>query len=116
LTSGFRTYRFVPVFFRLFYPRFDASTPADVQELLDALSTERFGPHYDSRTGTVRFPTPQRRRDRLAGVPNGRHADPHVRFFLERNPGHLAGDELVSLTSLAPDNLTPAGRRMVGGR
>jgi hypothetical protein len=36
-----------------------------------------------------------------------------VRFFLERNPGHAAGDELVSLASLADDNLTPAARRMM---
>ena len=27
LTSGFRTYRFLPVFFRDFHPRFDAATP-----------------------------------------------------------------------------------------
>jgi hypothetical protein len=52
-------------------------------------------------------------RERLVGVPDGRHTDPHVRFFLERNPGHVAGDELVTVTSLASDNLTPAGRRML---
>jgi hypothetical protein len=113
LASGFRTYRFVPVFCRAFYPRFDAPTPTDAQQLLDALSAERFGPQYDSGTGIVRLPKPQILRERLSGVADGRHADPHVRFFFERNPGHVAGDELVSLTSLAPDNLTPAGRRML---
>jgi hypothetical protein len=113
LTSGFRTYRFVPVFCRLFYPRFDAPTPSHAQRLLDALSTERFGARYDSSRGIVRFPKPQMLRERLVGVPDGRHTDPHVRFFLERNPGHVAGDELVTVTSLASDNLTPAGRRML---
>jgi hypothetical protein len=113
LTSGFRTYRFVPVFCRIFYPRFDAPTPAHAQQLLDALSMERFGAQYDSTTGVVRFPKPQMLREGLVGVPDGRHADPHVSFFLDRNPGHAAGDELVTLTSLATDNLTPAGRRML---
>jgi hypothetical protein len=35
-----------------------------------------------------------------------------VRFFLARNPGFVRGDELVCWTSIADDNLTPAGRRM----
>jgi hypothetical protein len=112
LTSGFRTYRFVSVFFRDFYPRFDAPTPTGSQRFLDALSNERYGSAYDSRTGLVRFTKPQVLRERLSGVPDGRADDPHVRFFLERNPGHIAGDELVSLTSLARGNLTAAGLRM----
>lgn len=113
LTSGFRTYRFMSVFCRRFYPSFDEPTPAHAQQALDALSTERFGRAYNAQSGIVRFPKPQVLRERLCGVPDGRCADPHVRFFLERNPGHVSGDELVSLTSLALDNLTPAGRRMV---
>ncbi len=112
LTSGFRTYRFVSVFFRAFYPRFDAPTPLESQHLLDALSAERFGPAYDAPAGLVRFSRPQVLRERLSGVPDGRSADPHVRFFLERNPGHIVGDELVSLASLARENLTAAGSRM----
>lgn len=113
LTSGFRTYRFVSVFCRSFYPRFDAHTPPEFQRILDALSVERFGSRYDPRAGLVRFSRPQVLRARLRGVPEGRSADPHVQFFLERNPGHVAGDELVSLTSLSRDNLTPAGCRML---
>jgi hypothetical protein len=31
----------------------------------------------------------------------------YVAFFLSRNPGHAAGDELVCLTELSPANLTP---------
>jgi hypothetical protein len=38
--------------------------------------------------------------------------DPHVAFFLNRNPGWRRGDELVCLTEIAFENLTPAGRRM----
>lgn len=113
LTSGFRTYRFLSVFCREFHPRYDCPAPPGYQRMLDLLSAERYGALYDNRTGLVRFPSPQALRHRLALVPEGRHADPHVRFFLERNPGHASGDELVSLTSLAPGNLTPAGLRMV---
>ena len=41
LTSGFRTYRFLPVFFRNFYPRYDADSAED-RMLLDELARERF--------------------------------------------------------------------------
>lgn len=110
LTSGFRTYRFLPVFWRDFWPRHDAPMPAEVRELRDHLARERFGARYDS--GIVRFPEPQVLREGLDEVPEGRLRDPHVAFFLEANPGWMRGDELVCVTELAEGNLTPAGRRM----
>ncbi|HEX4963514.1 MAG TPA: hypothetical protein VF173_21980 [Thermoanaerobaculia bacterium] len=112
LTSGFRTYRFLPVFWRDFWPHPDEATPLEIRALLDHLARERFGPLYDPVAGVVRFPEPQVLREGLNEVPEGRLADPHVAFFLERNPGWTQGDELVCLTELAEENLTPAGRRM----
>ncbi len=112
LTSGFRTYRFLPVFWRRFFPRFDAPTPPETQRLLEQLARERFGRQFDSRAGLVRFAHPQRLRAGLEKAPASRGHDPHVRFFESRNPGHAEGDELVCLTELCPDNLTAAGRRM----
>jgi hypothetical protein len=113
LTSGFRTYRFLPVFWREFFPRFDAPTPAATQRLLDQLARDRFGAQFDPRAGVVRFTRPQPLRVGLEQVPAGRANDPHVAFFITRNPGHSRGDELVCLTELCPGNLTAAGRRMM---
>jgi hypothetical protein len=113
LTSGFRTYRFLPVFWREFYPRFAVPTPTPSQRLLEHLAREHYGAGFDSTAGIVRFPRPQRLRGPLGTVPPGRTADPHVAFFLARNPGHANGDELVCLTEIADTNLTDAGRRMV---
>ena len=113
LSSGFRTYRFLPVFWREFWPRHDARPSAEIDALQAALARERFGPAYDQATGVVRFEAPQRLRPHLATIPEGKASDPHVRFFLDRNPGHAAGDELVCLTELSDANLTAAGVRMV---
>lgn len=115
LTSGFRTYRFLPVFWREFFPCCDRPTPPPTQELLDHLARGKFGAAYDAAAGVVRFSRPQRLRPALAALPPGRAADPHVGFFLGRNPGHDAGDELVCVTELTDANLTPAGRRMIAG-
>jgi len=112
LTSGVRTYRLLPVFWREFYPRYDASTPAGVEGLLAHLALERFGGCYRRETGLVQFAAPQRLLDDGApGVSGGRH-EPHVEFFHRANPGWRDGDELVCLTEIAFDNLTGAGRRM----
>ena len=115
ITSGFRTYRFLPVFWREFYPRYDAPASPRWQWTIDQLASERFGPRYDPATGIVRLDHPQRLRGGLAGIPVGRGDDPHVAFFAARNPGYARGDELVCVTELTPANLTPAGRRMAAG-
>ena len=113
LTSGFRTYRFLPVFWRTFWPCFDAAPGAPHRRLLARLARERFGEQFDEGTGLVRFHRPQKLLPSLAEVPAGRIADPHIAHFLSRNPRHAEGDELVCLTDLSADNLTAAGRRML---
>ena len=116
ITSGYRTYRFLPVFFQTFYPRCDEATPPCQRALLDAIARERFGACYDPVAGIVRLPRPQILARDLLDVPQGRTSDAHVAFFLERNAGFVSGDELVCLTRVHDDNLTPAGRRMAGLR
>lgn len=113
LTSGFRTYRFLSVFWRAFWPRFDVTPDPGRKRLLNHLAAERFGNQFDAESGIVRFQRPQRLRSELAEVPVGRIADPHVACFLARNPGHAHGDELVCLAELSAANLTAAGRRML---
>jgi hypothetical protein len=113
LTSGFRTYRFLPVFWREFFPRFDRSTPPELHRLLYQLANERFGAQFDAPAGVVRFAHPQQLAAGLETVPPGRERDPHTVFFLARNPGHAQGDELACLTELCQENLTAAGRRMM---
>jgi hypothetical protein len=113
LTSGFRTYRFLPLFWREFFPRHDAQLPPHARALLDHLTRARYGDRYDRASGIVRFPRPQRLRGSLGNVPAGRAADADIAFFLARNPGHADGDELACLTEISEHNLTAAGRRML---
>lgn len=113
LTSGFRTYRFLPVFWREFYPRFDSLTPPGSGRLLDFLAKAQYGDLFDPVTGIVRFPRPQSLRGSLRNIPAGREVDRHIGYFLEKNPGHRHGDELACLTEICESNLSAAGRRMV---
>ncbi|MGL5080362.1 MAG: hypothetical protein ACRC8A_02630 [Microcoleaceae cyanobacterium] len=112
ISSGYRTYRFLPIFWKAFFPRYDVTTPTWAQDLTEFLASNRFGQYYDPSTGIVRFPSPQILRSLLQGIPSERLRDPHISFFQTQNPSHFQGDELVCLTEICEPNLTPAGRRM----
>lgn len=113
LSSGFRTYRFLPTFFRRFTPAHDGRAPEADRALLAALARARYGDRYDEATGVVRLAHPTPLRDGADELAR-RLGDPHVAFFAHANPGWTRGDELACLTRIHPDNLTEAGRRMVG--
>lgn len=112
ICSGYRTYRFLPLFWQEFYPRYDRVTPPQVSAFMGFLAHSYYDRAYDEASGIVRLPHPQMLRETLSGIPTGRQTDLHIRFFQERNPGYLQGDELVCLTEIRQDNLTRAGQRM----
>ncbi|MGP1385176.1 MAG: hypothetical protein ACTS2F_16555 [Thainema sp.] len=112
ISSGYRTYRFLPVFWNEFYPRYDQPTPTYTAALMQHLANQQFGQYYNPLSGVVRFPHPHRLKGELSGIPTERLSDPHIQFFNQHNPGHINGDELVCLTEICEDNLTRAGRRM----
>jgi hypothetical protein len=112
ISSGFRTYRFLPTFWQEFYPRYDAVTPDHLTALIDFLCWNQFQHHYDQDAGIVRLPQPQSLCEQLRQIPSERLRDPHIAFFLQRNPSYGQGDELVCLTEITETNLTAAGRRM----
>jgi len=111
ITSGYRTYRFLSVFWREFYPCHSAPTPARMQRMLECLARDRFGGNYDRAAGVVHLRQPLRAD--LLPISENKRRDPHVAFFAAHNPGYVEGDELVCVAALTEENLTPAGRRMV---
>ena len=113
ISSGYKTYRFLTVFYKEFYPCHERSTPPEMKALMDHIATQRFGAEYQPDFGVVRFQngaTPLR--EGVAEVTDERLKDEHIAFYLEKNPHHNQGDELVCITRVHPDNFTPAGRRM----
>ena len=114
ICSGFRTYRFLPVFWREFWPRWDRETPPQVTREIDELARVVFGEAWHGEAGVVRLSAPQVLREDGAAIVEGRLRDPDVAFFLSRNPGWVRGDELVCLAEISEANLTRAGRRAWG--
>jgi hypothetical protein len=113
ICSGYKTWRFLPVFFRTFYPNADGPTPPHAQRILDALGARKFGDQYLPASGIVRLRTATPLRPGIANVTAGRLRDPNVAFFARMNPGHVRGDELACLAELSRANLTRAGQRIM---
>jgi hypothetical protein len=116
ICSGYKTWRFLPVFFREFYPNAASATPAHIQRILDALGQAKFGEEYlpgEGGEGIVRFRAATPLRPGVAEITDQRLHDPHVAFFARANPGHHRGDELACLAELSRSNLTRAAARMM---
>jgi hypothetical protein len=101
--SGYRTYLYLPLFFHEFFPRHDRETPDFERHLIDSLGRLRFPQEYDA--GVVRVGQPREcLLPELAVPPPYKLSNPHIRFFAERNPGYLRGDELVCVTEFSLTN------------
>ena len=106
ISKGYRTYLFQALFFREFYPRYDRGTPAREQQIMDALAEARFGSCYDPASGLIEFENSHGQlTSELAEIPAARREHPHVKYFVDRNPDHARGVELVCLAEINPPNM-----------
>jgi hypothetical protein len=114
LSQGFRTYRFLPLFFREFYPRFDCEMPLWAQDLIGRVAESRYGSLFDRKQGIVRSGDEQYcLREELAEISTSRLQDPHIRFFQRSNPEYYRGDELCCVAPLTRRNFTKAAWRVI---
>ncbi len=98
ISKGYRTYLLLSRNFVEYWPRHDKPTPRKIQELLDHVATLKFGGAFEPERGTLHFtPSHGRLREEVAPLGSDLLAAPDIRFFNERNPGHLQGDELCCL-------------------
>lgn len=113
ICKGYRTYRYLPVYFRQYFPS-PASMPPFEQAVLDTLATRRFGDAYDRATGVIRCRHDYRLREGVGDITDQECRDPRIAFFEQRNPGWRQGDELACLTDLRYPNLKRCAFRMLG--
>jgi hypothetical protein len=114
ISKGYRTYLYLPLFFESFYPNCAAPTPAFEQRLLDTLATTKFPDHYRSESGLIEFSESHGQlKPHLAEIPARRLRNPHVNFFVQRNPAYAAGHELVCLAEISPSNMKLFAGRII---
>jgi len=108
ISKGYKTYRFLPVFFREFYPSCMKETPTLEKVLISSLGKRKFGDQFDSESGIIRASEgSQYLRPGVADITEIRRRDKHIAFFEKANPGHANGDELVCIARCHENNLKP---------
>jgi hypothetical protein len=115
LSKGHRTYMYLPLFFKRYFPAVEQSREFPMGSSLAAFFSERLFPgnwqpdrgvlHFSERHGQVN--------EALAEDTRSRAGHPQVDFFMERNPGFAEGDELVCVAELSPENLRRPSTRLL---
>lgn len=115
ISKGYKTYRFLPVFFREFYPSPDAPFAPHYQRLIRQVAHDKFPDRYASSRGVIEArPGDSRLRDSVADVTQERLRDRFVKFFDTVNSGHTDGDELCCIAPLTRENFNEAAYRIIG--
>ncbi|MBL1353232.1 MAG: hypothetical protein COA61_007885 [Zetaproteobacteria bacterium] len=113
ISKGHRTYRYLSIFTKKYFPNFRKDASVWQQDLTHHLAKQQFGDSYNASTGVLSFNPPRERlKDVWTNIPNQHSHLPDVRFFLQKNPGFIHGDELVCLAELSPDNLKARAKRI----
>lgn len=113
ITKGHRTYRYLNVFTKRYFPSFREPVSEDFQTFMHQLSKQQFGNSYIESSGILHFDLPQGRlREEWSSISDRHKHLPEVEFFLQKNPGYIHGDELVCLAELSPENLRPRAKRI----
>ena len=115
LTSkGFRTYKYLPLFFHEWYPRLGLLTPSWQRAVTDALGMRVAPLYYDARSQIITAaPGKDYVRAEIADPQSRSRADEHINYFVNRNPRFDRGDELCCLAPLTKLNFTPAAYRVI---
>ena len=104
LTSkGYRTFRYLPVFFNSFYP--DIKENHDLKKVLDSVAENQFSHRYNAETGIIK-PDPQDNmlKESKYSMPYGREKSRYIDFFMKKNPHCMNGDELACIAAIKKDN------------
>ena len=112
ISKGYRTYRYLHLFSKDYWPSYRTNTSVELKYLLDELANKKFGEFYDPSTGLIQFPNSRGHlRENWANIRDNMLERPEVKFFLQSNPLYAEGVELACFTLLEKDNLRSIARR-----
>lgn len=98
ITKGYKTYLLLSRNFPEYWPRRDRPTPAWQAAVIGHVARARFPEAWRPDRGVLEHPHPKGQlQEGVAPIDAALQADPDVRFFCERNPGHARGDELCCI-------------------
>ncbi len=112
LVKGHRTFKYMPVFGKSFYPHWSVDR-GDLKPLALMLAEEKFGSRFNPTSGVVEFKST--RGHLKADIANPSEEDmtkEAVQFFVQRNPNYKNGHELVCICEMEEHNMKPLTKRL----
>jgi hypothetical protein len=103
-----RTYRFMPLYYRRFFPNWRGEEP-ELGAIAASVARARFDLDFDSARGVVVGEAPLK--PSIAAFDGARLGRKDFRYFVERNPGYLIGEGLVCLAAVEEANHRPTALR-----
>lgn len=114
LSKGYRTYLYLPLFFRTFYPKIQTPIPSEIQSIRDQVSFIKYPKAYCAKRGILSFEYSQGNlTPELAQIPEEKKKHPHIAFFLEKNPDYALGTELVCIAEISIENMRSFAQKYV---
>jgi hypothetical protein len=112
MSKGHRTYMYLPLFFERYYPALEPNRNAiELRSIAHTVASILYPKNWLPEAGVIRFEqsngalTPK-----LAAGTYQRQHNAQVAFFLQKNPNFEAGDELVCISALNPENFRGSAR------
>lgn len=114
ICKGYKTYRYMSIYFEEYYPSMKRNTPVYEQAIIDGYAILKYGQNYNSSTGIIsNTGFNDYLKEGVAPINEKVKKNPVNIFFEMKNPKHSTGDELVCLARFSKENLKRAFFRVI---
>ncbi len=112
IVNSYRSFRYLPIYTKTYYPNPGYGMPDFERRLLDQLATKRYGKDYDSQRRVIRSDNLSKMRSGVGDIGEKELRDARIAFFQQCNPQWIDGVALACLTELSIHNAGPAVMRI----
>ncbi|MBK6265502.1 hypothetical protein JKA74_10675 [Marivirga sp. S37H4] len=115
LSKGHRTYMFLPLFFKEYFPSIEkTAVEGKLEKIAAEVSAKLYGHYWKPDEGVIRFDESQGElKQEWIEASYQKKGSSFVQFFLQKNPGFHQGEELVCVAQLHPDNILRSAKMIV---
>jgi len=103
----------MPRYFYNFYPKYDSEITEFEKKVLDTLAFKKFGSAYEPKTGIVRIQFNYYLKNGVGQITEDLLKDSNIKYFKNKNPNYIKGEELACLVELTEDNMKPIFKQVI---
>jgi hypothetical protein len=113
IVNSYRSFRYLPIYAKKYYPNPASEIPDFERKVLTQLAVKRYGDAYDIAAGVVRLPRRSPLRRGVADIGKNELQNPQIAFFKKCNPEWREGTALACIAEFSIENIHRYGLRIV---